>query len=107
MSLDVTLRAVRMTEIFSANYTHNVIDMAKKAGIYGPVWRPEESDITLAGQLIEPLRKGIEDMENHPDEYKKLDSDNGWGTYATFLPWLKEYLKACEENPSAEVSVSI
>lgn len=106
MSLDVTLRAVRMTEIFSANYTHNVIDMADKAGIYRAVWRPEENGITLAWQLIGPLRVGIEDMEKHPEEYKELDADNGWGTYDTFLPWLKEYLKACEENPSAEVLVS-
>ena len=95
-----------MTEIFSANYTHNAGKMASAAGIYQAVWRPEELGIILAGQLIAPLRKGIEKMESDPDKFKKLNPENGWGSYDSFLPWLKEYLAACEENPSAEVSVS-
>ena len=107
MSLNVTLRAMRMTEIFRGNYTHNVGKMASAAGIYQAVWRPEELGITLAGQLIEPLRAGVEKMESDPDKFKKLNPANGWGSYAPFLAWLKEYLAACEENPLAEVSVSI
>lgn len=42
MSLDVYLTAVRPTEVFSANITHNLGEMADKAGIYKACWRPEE-----------------------------------------------------------------
>jgi hypothetical protein len=38
--------------------------------------------------------------------FKMHDAPNGWGTYEQFLPWLEEYLRACEENPDAIVMVS-
>jgi hypothetical protein len=80
--------------------------MAVEAGIYGVVWRPEENGITTAGQLIEPLRKAIADMKADPERFKKHNASNGWGTYGQFLPWLENYLRACEETPDAAVSVS-
>ena len=52
MSLDVTLTAVRPTEVYSANITHNLGLMAEEAGIYQPLWRPEELGIKTAAGLI-------------------------------------------------------
>lgn len=106
MSLDVTLSATRPVEVYWSNITHNLNNMAKEAGIYECVWRPEEVGIEYAGQLIEPLKKGIELMESDPDRFKVFSASNGWGTYDQFLPWLKKYLRACEENTDAIVSVS-
>lgn len=106
MSLDVYLTAVRPTEVFSANYTHNCNKMADEAGIYQHVWRPEELGITKAAQLIEPLRAGIARMEAEPERFIALNPENGWGSYDTFLPWLRAYLRACEANPDSDVSVS-
>jgi hypothetical protein len=93
-------------EIFSANVTHNLNEMAKEAGIYEYLWRPEEIGITKASQLIEPLRKGLELMESDPSRFEKLNPENGWGSYERFVPWIREYLNACIENPNAEVGVS-
>lgn len=104
MSLDVTLKAVRPVEVYSANITHNLGEMAKEAGIYEACWRPEEIGITKAAQLIEPLRNGIAQMKADPARFEKLNSPNGWGLYENFLPWLENYLAACEANPDAEVS---
>jgi hypothetical protein len=92
--------------LYSANITHNLGKMAKEAGIYRMLWRPEEIDVFKADQLILPLRIGIRRLEKDPAYYKRFDSPNGWGKYEHFLPWLKEYLKACEDNPDADVSVS-
>jgi hypothetical protein len=103
MSLDISLRAVRETEVFEANITHNLGTMAAEAGIYRHVWRPEEINITTAGELIEPLEKAIEDMEARPDHYQQFDCFNGWGTYDDFLPWLKKYLEACRNNQDARI----
>ncbi len=106
MSLDVYLTATVPTCVFDANITHNLSGMANEAGIYKHVWRPEEVGVKTAADLIEPLRAGITLMENNPTRFMAFDADNGWGRYDQFVPWLKKYLAACEENPTATVEVS-
>lgn len=48
MSLDVYLTATRPTEVCALNITHNLGRMAKEAGIYQHLWRPEEIGVTKA-----------------------------------------------------------
>ena len=104
MSLDVSLTAIKPTEVFSANITHNLGEMADAAGIYKHLWRPEEIGITKAAQLIEPLEEGLAKMKANPDEYRKYDASNGWGLYVDFVPWIESYINACKENPTAQIS---
>lgn len=115
MSLDVTLFVEvdtggpepREFGVFDANITHNLNRMASEAGVYNYVWRPDEcQDVALAGDLIAPLRAGIKQMEDDPQRFIALNPENGWGSYRDFLPWLREYLKACVENPKARIRVS-
>ena len=106
MSLDVYLSAVRRTEVYSANITHNLNKMADAAGIYKHLWRPDEIGIKHAGELIEPLREGLALLESDPERFKAYNPSNGWGSYDGFVPWLRHYLAACEANPDAEVAVS-
>ncbi len=93
-------------ELFAANITHNLGAMAKEAGLYEAVWRPEEIWLSKGSEVAALLCGGIARMEQDPQKFMALDSANGWGTYRDFLPWLKTYLKACEEYPDAEVKVS-
>lgn len=113
MSLDVYLdidpcgacgAAVRTA--FTANYTHNVVPMAKVAGLYDSVWRPDEHGIERAEQLIAPLADGLTFMRAYPDRFRALNPENGWGSYDTFVPWLERYLAACKAYPQARVRVS-
>ena len=112
MSLDVSLyfdeceHCGQSSEVFSANITHNLANMADAAGIYGAVWRPDENGYETAGELIEPLTRGIAAMKADPKSFKKLNSSNGWGLYESFLPWLEKYLDACVKYPKAQISVS-
>lgn len=106
MSLDVSLRAVRPTEVYSANITHNLGRMADAAGIYKALWRPEEIGITTASQLIDPLRTGLEKLESEPEKYSHFDAPNGWGVHKHLVAFVAEYLAACEANPDATVSTS-
>lgn len=115
MSLDVYLEfeidtggpELRTFCVFEANYTHNCSRMAQEAGIYHHVWRPEQLEgVKVAGDIIEPLRSGIKAMEDDPKRFIALNPPNGWGSYDTFLPWLREYLRACIENPKATIRVS-
>lgn len=106
MSLDVYLLKMRPATIYEANITHNLGKMAVAAGIYGHLWRPDENGITKAGQLIEPLRAGLALLESDPDRFEKFNSPNGWGMYAHFVPFVEKYLRACEDEPDADVRVS-
>lgn len=105
MSLDVMLKKVMPTEVYSAKITHNLGAMAREAGIYECLWRPEEIGITKAEQLIEPLRAGLALMKADPARFEAHNAPNGWGLYKHFLPWIERYLAACEEHPDADVSV--
>ena len=81
MSLDVYLTAVRRTEVYSANITHNLTAMAEEAGIYKHLWRPEELGIVHAGELIEPLQNGLDLMREDPQRFIQHNPENGWGSY--------------------------
>ena len=106
MGLFVSLSKVMLTEVFSASITHNLTVMADAAGIYKYLWRPEELGIFKAKDLIEPLSEGLDRLKSDPERFRRLNAENGWGTYDDFVPWLESYLKACKENPSAKILVS-
>lgn len=91
--------------VYSANITHNLNTMAKEAGIYKHLWRPDEIDIKKARQLIEPLSIGLGLLKNTPEYFKQFNPENGWGTYEGLVSFVREYLKACEEYPDADVRV--
>lgn len=91
---------------YSANITHNLGGMAEAAGIYTALWRPDEIGISKASQLIKPLKAGLALLRADPQRFEVHNAPNGWGMYKHFVPFVAEYLAACEEYPDAEVSVS-
>jgi len=93
-------------EVFHANITHNLNNMARLAGIYVHLWRPEEIEITEASELIEPLREGLHQLKLFPAKYKVLNPENGWGTYEGFVTFVENYLNACYEYPEAIIEIS-
>jgi hypothetical protein len=94
------------TVVYDANITHNLGKMAKEAGIYQHLWRPEELDIKQAKELIPALAEGLLQLKADPDKFKKYNSSNGWGLYENFVPFVENYLKACIDHPDALVRVS-
>jgi hypothetical protein len=106
MSLDVYLTETSPHTVYDANITHNLNRMAEAAGIYKHLWRPDEIGIVHAKELIEPLRDGVAALKADPAKFEKLNASNGWGKYEHFLPFVENYLAACEEHPDALVNVS-
>ena len=108
MSLDVYLTKKILQEVnfFEYNITHNLGPMAKEAGLYKHLWRPEELNITKAHQLIEPLKQGLSKLIRDPEKYKLLNPENGWGNYDNLVSFVDQYLKACVQNPDGDVRVS-
>lgn len=106
MSLDVYLTAVRPTEVYERNITHNLNKMADAAGIYEHLWRPDELGIKTAAELIAPLSAGLELLRSNEARFRQYDAPNGWGRYEHLVDFVADYLAACQANPDAEVGVS-
>lgn len=93
------------TRVYQANITHNLTRMAQDAGIYEPLWRPDEIEVARAEQLIDPLDEGLKMLRADPERFKKLNPENGWGTYEGLVQFVEDYLEACRRHPQATVSV--
>ena len=115
MSLDVTLTCKCCDSILcESNITHNLTDMARAAGVYCELWRPEEefiTDLNLYGEikavrLIRPLEGAIRRMKSAPTHFRQYDAPNGWGTYDDFLRFCEEVLKGCKAHPASILSAN-
>lgn len=107
MSLDVYLQCKECDhQHYWRNITHNLGAMAREAGIYQAVWRPEEVGVTRADQLIDPLRKGLATLKDNPDKFRAFNAENGWGDYDGLVEFVNEYLHACIDFPKTYVRVS-
>ena len=106
MGLDVYLIAIKPTEVYSANITHNLNVMAEEAGIYKYLWRPEELGITKAIGLIAPLNQGLSLLKSGPERFKEFNPENGWGNYENLIEFVEDYIVACMDNPDATIRIS-
>lgn len=92
--------------VYDANITHNLGDMADKAGIYYALWQPEEIGKSKAKDIIELLEKGLTDLKARPEYFEQFNSPNRWGMYENFVPFVEKYLEACKEYPETDIYVS-
>jgi hypothetical protein len=99
MSLDVYI--VKRKNV--GNVTHNLNKMAVEAGLYHPLWRPEEIDVTTTNQMVSLLEVGLKVLKNDPEHFKKFEAENGYGTYEGLVDFVTNYLEACKENPDCGV----
>ncbi len=125
----------REVPFWDTNLTHNLSQMANEAGLYEALWRPDElvnpaeASVLIdaervhnwtavaeirkqfkvrprARDLIPLLRVGLERLRADPARFQALNPENGWGTYAGFVPWVERYLAQCEAHPGAYVRVT-
>ena len=79
----------------SFNYTYNVADMW-----YAAI--PETGIRTHYGmngrEAIKPLEKIINYMLEHEDELRKIEPDNGWGSYEGALVFVSHLIGASLRN---------
>lgn len=90
----------------SLNITHNLNNMAKAAGLYEVLWRPEEIGISTASQIIAPLEKGISELVANPDKYRAFNPSNGYGSYEDFVRFCRSVLDNCRKHPDAVIEAS-
>ena len=114
MSLDVCLyidvdtggNELRRMYLFEANITHNLGEMAKEAGIYKQLWRPDEIEAKQAKDIIKDVESGLKLMKSDRPRFEKFNPQHGWGSYGNFVLWVEEYLEACKADPESFIYVS-
>jgi|DEB0MinimDraft_10_1074344.scaffolds.fasta_scaffold92653_3 hypothetical protein len=113
MSLDIELYYLVDIEqeiqgqyiVWHGNITHNLNVMADKAGIYMEVWRPNEIGVKKAFDIVSALGKAIKDLQTRPSYYRKYNPKNNWGSYETFLEFIKQYQFNCKKYPNSMIGV--
>ncbi len=107
MSLDVMLVCNGCNnELYTSNITHNLGSMAEAAGLYGALWRPEETGRETAADLVGPLTEGLTRLLASPEDMKALNPANGWGSYEGLVRFVQDDLAACLVHPAATIEVS-
>jgi hypothetical protein len=106
MSLWISVTVEQPVEVFSANITHNLMNMAMEAGCYRAIWRPEELGITTCAEALPYLREGLKNLISDPRRYKRLNPTNGWGSYESLIDAIGNYIAICEKYPNGKVSTN-
>lgn len=89
--------------LFELRITHNLGKMAEEAGLYLPLWRPEEGGYKF-GKDIEPLlEEGLSRLIENPEHYSTFNPSNGWGTYSGLVSFAISYLQAIRKYPEARI----
>lgn len=83
------------------NYTSNCAAMWRHAGA-----DLAEFDGLEGGEAAFLLAPAIARMEIDPEAYQAMNPKNGWGSYRTLVPALKELLTQFRAHPRATVKVS-
>jgi len=106
MSLDVYLKTEDEGYVFDWNVTHNLGKMAREAGLYEVLWRPDENDFETAEQMLPVLKEGLLELVCNEGHYSTFNPENGWGSYEGLVKFVAKYLNACSNYPHATVEVS-
>lgn len=103
MSLDVSVKARRVVDVYEDNITYNLAPMYYKCiDINGGL---KALNGMKCKNAIPVLNRAIDDLIENKEEYEKLNPENGWGSYEGLLKSLKNLRIACLENPSGKVEI--
>lgn len=101
MSLDLMIspqgckHCGRADEKLEFNYTYNVAKM------WYEIYPEDDGMVYIDGMTGEEaankIQKAIWEMKSKKKFMKKLEPDNGWGSYKGFLQFLKQLLEASKE----------
>jgi len=105
MGVDIALEEMRITDVFNGYLTHNLVPMARAAGIYEHIWHPGRVGAEIGFDLVKPLSDGLDRLMYDPDTFRKLEPDNRFGTYETLVEFVQNYLRACTRNYTARIRV--
>jgi hypothetical protein len=86
---------------FNWNYTSNCSGMWREAGV-----DLASFDGRQVSACVVELAVAIQTLEREPERFIAMNPANGWGSYESLVPALKQLLRAFEEHLTAKVEVS-
>lgn len=95
MSLDVSLMVEKPTEVFDANITHNLAEMARRLGV-GVLWEVDRIEVSKVRPLA---HAAIDKILARPTTFRALDAENGWGRTEHMVHFLHRLVRACDQYP--------
>jgi hypothetical protein len=105
--VDESGEKVPLVEVYWANITHNLNQMASAAGIYQVLWRPGYEYTPITPEVCQQLEEGLAKLKADPEEYKKYNAPNGWGLYQHFVPFVEGVLEAVKSAPNGWIFRSV
>lgn len=94
--LDVEIR-------HASNITWNLREMIVRST--GLEWKNGENN-GLVKDVIPHIKKGLAELIDHPEKYKKYEAPNGWGTIKGCKSFFNEIINEYEELPPELKEVS-
>lgn len=113
MSYDISFRVkVEGTNMWipigdcRANITYNVGELIREST--GLPW-VNEANNGFAKHVIIRIERGLDELQNHPEKYKPLESSNGWGTIEGTIRFFEEIIGCwkdlvCDYEPLADIA---
>lgn len=77
-----------------ANTTWNVREMIVKST--GLCWANCENN-GYCKDVIPKIQKGLDELKNNPEKYRKYEAKNGWGTVESTACFFKDIIRAWNE----------
>ena len=101
ISYDVSIRLPvkgledRFVEVADlGNITWNVLELIRQSSGWDI---KNEDDNGAVFPWIEMIEHGVDELTNHPEQYKQYESPNGWGTVEGTLRFYKDCRKYAHE----------
>lgn len=104
MSVSLSIRAKREVEIYETDITYNLAKMYYKA-IDEKLGLKKLKGLACK-EVLPIINNAIKDMIDKKEEYKKMNPENGWGSYDGLLKVFKKIREVCEENPDGIFHIS-
>lgn len=105
---DVQEYVTTTSELWHGNITHNLNKMAMAVNLdgrvkeyfYKMIWHPEDLETDPRENyrtMLLDLGEGLAILKEKPDEFKKHNPENGWGTYDGLVNFVDGYVEALDD----------
>lgn len=101
MSYDFEIHNKQGRVVFDTNYTSNISTMIYHALL--PEEVQELKDGTSLLRADELLCKLLQKMLEAPKKYRRMNPENGWGDYESFLETVLKCIFACQTAPRGSI----
>lgn len=103
ISLNLKFEDDLYVEFFSTNITHNLVPIWEKcSNLYDLLYN---STGKLAKEISDELIECYKILLENPNEFKKYESENGYGTLEQGLHWLLDLILKLKEYPELMIGI--